>query len=67
MPRLGRNWASSAHLAVLAVGFAWLFVRTDLSLANGALSFAGLLPGAIAKSAVAALILRPLLSSRRPA
>ena len=56
-----------AHLAILAVGFAWLFVRTDLSLADGALSFAGLLPGAVAKSAVAALILRPFLASRRPA
>ncbi len=56
-----------AHLAVLAVGFAWLFVRTDLSLADGALSLAGLLPGAAGKSAVAALILRPLLASRRPA
>jgi hypothetical protein len=42
-------------------------VRSDLSLADGVLSFAGLLPGAVAKSAVAALILRPFLASRRPA
>ena len=54
-----------AHLAILLVGFAWLFLRADLPLGDGAVSLTRLLPGALAKSAAAALIVRPLLAHRR--
>ncbi|MDA8592467.1 biotin transporter BioY [Planctomycetota bacterium] len=56
-----------AHLAILIVGFAWLFLGTDLPLADGAASLLGLLPGALAKSAVAALIVRRLIGQRESA
>ncbi len=53
-----------AHLAILIVGFAWLFLRADLPLGDGAVALIGLLPGALAKSAAAALIVRPLIAHR---
>ena len=56
-----------AHLAILIIGFAWLFLRTDLAPTDGAASLIGLLPGALAKSAAAALIVRPLITPRVPA
>lgn len=56
-----------AHLAILIVGFAWLFLRTDLAPTDGAASLIGLLPGALVKSAAAALIVRPLITPRGPA
>ncbi len=50
-----------AHLLILVAGFAWLFAQKGLPLAEGASSLALLLPGALAKSGLAAVVTRALL------
>ena len=65
----GASAPAAAFMELGTGGFVVAFILGGAlaGLADGALSFAGLLPGAVAKSAVAALILRPFLASRRPA